>query len=125
MVFLRGLLLAIIFAWPVFAQAPTYLIPVPKGPSVNDSPVTVTNSNGIAIAAGNYTNAKFSNQSSTDTIYCRWGQAAVATATAGQYTFSPNGGGYIWSPQDDPPPLQKALNCISSGASSPGTVRAY
>jgi hypothetical protein len=111
-------------AAPAWAQAPVYQTPQSKALSILDQPVTVTATSAVAIPAGNYSTAKFINYSPTDIIYCRWGAAAVAAATAGQYSFAPNGGGYLWD-WSDPPPKNTALNCISGGSSSPAIERAF
>ena len=116
--------LIVFLAGTAYAQQPVYQIPQSKAQSTPDTPITVTGTSAVAIAAGTYTNAKFVNYSATDIIYCRWGSPAVAAATAGQYSFAPNGGGWLWD-WSDPPPKNTALNCISAGASSPAVKRAY
>lgn len=108
-------------AW---AQQPVYQTPMSKSQTILDTPVTVTAVSAAAIAAGTYATAKIINYSTTDFIYCRWGTTAVAAATAGQYSFAPNGGGWLWD-WSDPPPKGTALNCISAGASSPALKRAF
>ena len=106
------------------AQQPVYQTPMSKSQTTLDTPVTVTAVSAVAIAAGTYATAKIINYSTTDFIYCRWGATAVAAATAGQYSFAPNGGGWLWD-WSDPPPKGSALNCISAAASSPALKRAF
>ncbi len=63
---------------------------------------------------------EFVNQSPTDTIYCTMdGTAAIASPTAKQLTFLPNGGGFSWTTGVIP---SNEFNCVSTGSSSPLTI---
>jgi len=114
-------LLLVGLARPAFAQS--HVILVPNSPTNAPTAVTMTSSDATVVAAAIWGFIEVENQSTTATVYCNWGSAATASATAGQYTMPPLGG-YIWG-ATNPPPLNKALHCISSTASSPATVRAW
>lgn len=121
---LTRLIVFLIGTGTAWAQQPVYQTPQAKAQNTLDTPFTATGTSATAIPAGNYSNAKFVNYSATDTIYCRWGATATVGEAAGQYSFAPNGGGWLWD-WSDPPPKNAALNCISSGTSSPAVKRAY
>jgi hypothetical protein len=106
---------------PAFAQS--HVILVPNSPTNAPTAVTMTNTDAAVVASAVWGFVEVENQSTTATVYCNWGSAATASATAGQYTIPPLGG-YIWG-ATNPPPLSQALHCISSTSSSPATVRAW
>jgi hypothetical protein len=116
--------LVLIYTISAQAQSPVQLVPPTASVPSQDTPKTITNISSIVLPTGNYSFAKIMNQSSTDTIRCRWGtSSAVSSDTAGQYTIL-SYSGYIWD-ASDPPPLNQSLSCISTGASTPATVKAY
>lgn len=110
---------------PVTPANPLPVTPAPgaAGAATGYSSATVGTSSAAVIAAGTYHGASVFNQSTTATVYCNWGSAAVASATAGQQTFAPLSG-YVWD-YSDPPVNNSSLNCISSAASTPVTYRAF
>jgi hypothetical protein len=115
--------LVLVYAISAYGQTAVQVVPPTSSVVSADQAKTVTNSSAALLAAGTYAFVKVLNQSTSDTIRCRWGATAIAADTAGQYTILPYSG-YIWD-ASDPPPLNQALNCISSGASTAATVRAF
>src|SRR5271166_6581469 len=116
-----------VFVWMLpaaaWAQSGVILMPNPLGHSTSPAAATITSTHGAVIPAGTYGFGEIENQSGSAFVYCIWGGASVAAATAGQYTIPPLGG-YVWDSLN-PPPANQALDCISSAASSPATVRVY
>ena len=121
----RALAVAALALFPAvaWAQSGVILMPNPLGHSTAPAAATITSTHGAVTPAGTYGFAEIENQSGSAFVYCIWGGASVAAATAGQYTIPPLGG-YVWDSLN-PPPANQALDCISSVASSPATVRVY
>jgi hypothetical protein len=117
------LICALLFADRAWAQSTTILVPNPLGRSNPDTAVTITSTHAVVVPAGTYGYVEISSQDQGNFFYCVWGGTAVAAATAGQRSFPPLSG-YVWD-AGNPAPSGKALDCISSVASSPVTVRYY
>jgi hypothetical protein len=105
------------------AQSTTILVPNPLARSNPDAAVTITSTHAVVVPAGTYGFVEISSQDQGNFFYCVWGGTSVAAATAGQRSFPPLSG-YVWD-ASNPAPSGKALDCISSAASSPVTVRYY
>ncbi len=116
----RGLMAKIV--WMVLIIGMSALDVSAQSSSQNLSTVSaiVTGSSTRVSNAKARRHLEFVNQSPTDTIYCTMdGTAAVASPTAKQLTFLPNGGGFSWTTGVIP---ANEFNCVSSGTSSPLTI---